>query len=259
MTSRSPRRLGLRHLLVGVPILAVLAVLSSAAVVGLVQGPDADLAAVGASVEPAAPGPGEPSAAPSSSSPGPSVTIDDLPDALPDIGAYATSTVRSDGVVEVVEWLRTSEPTTSLTLSLPLGSPSSSTANDVVVTSADEPASGPDQVTSSGSYLVSKPATLFVARYLLDGATRVSPSSPIRALVRPIALNIASDGPEGDTGIGPRLIDIGAGTVLALACAIRGKASDLEPCGAPAGDDRWQVTLDASVWSTLVAAQVDLE
>lgn len=264
MTSVSSQRPSLRRLVVAVPVVAVLAMLSTAAVVSLVDGPGTDLAAVDAPVEPGGTpggGPGPETSAPPATptTPDQAALIEVLPDALPDAGAYATSTVRPDGVVEVVEYLRTSEPTTSLTLSLPLGSPSSSTADGVVVASTEGRASGPSQVTSSGSYLVGTPATVFVASYLLDGATRVSPSSQNRALVRPVVLTMASDGPEGNGGIGPRLIDIGSGTVLALACAIRGRASDLEPCGAPVGDDGWRVTLDATRWSTLVAAQVDLE
>lgn len=245
-------RLNLRHLLVVLPVVAVWAVLSTAAVVGLVSEPSNGFAVADSSAEPAAGG------AASDSSEALSLRSNQLPSDLPEVGTYARASVLPDGDVAVVEWVRTAVATTSLTLSLPPGSPTASAANDVVVMSADGPATGPAQVTSSGSYVVTRPTTVFVSRYLLSGVARLSPTSQTRALVQPVALSLSA-GPSGGEPVGgPRLLSVESGSVLALACSVPGEETVLTPCGAP-HEEGWQVELDSTRWSALVAAQVDLE
>lgn len=253
---RSPNvgRRVVRHLLTGVPVVLVLAVLSAAAVVGIVHRPPAPLtsddvaaAGLGAS-EPPAPSPPRPTA----------TDLDQPPAELVGAGTYATATVLPNGDIAVVEWVRTPRPSGSLTLSLPLGSPPGGAAREVAVVTADGSADGPTTVTSSGTYLPARASTLFAASYLLKGAARISPSSQTRALIRPVALDLKTSGRTGDGSRGPRLLRIEAGEVLALACAIPGSEETLTPCGV-SGDEGWSVELGPDDWSTLVAAQVELE
>lgn len=256
-------RVRLRHLLVGVPVVAVSAVLSAAAVVALVHQSSADLAAVDAPVDASVGTRVDPSAPATSGAPAPasselpSLVGGKLPIELPEVGTYARATVRPDGAVVVLEWVRTVPATTSVTLSLPLGAPEDGAASEVVVMSADGPATGPAEITSSSSYVVAAPSTLFVARYVLTGVARLSPMSETRALVQPVALSLTA-GPSGGEPVGgPRRLSVESASVLTLACSVPGEATALTPCGAPDGDE-WQVELDSTRWSALVAAQVEL-
>lgn len=239
----------LRRALRGLPVVAVGAALSAAAVVGLVRGPSPDaVATLDSSTFDSRP--------PASSSP-PPLDPGQPPDDLPDIGTYGQATVGPDGAVTVTEWVRTAVPTTTVTLSLPSGSPTSGSANEVAVTSAEGTAAGPAELVSSGSYDFAQPSTVFVAHYVLEGVTRISPMSPTRALVQPVALVLAV-GPSGGEAVGgPRVLSVEAGTVLALACSAPEDKTVLTPCGAP-HDEGWQVELDSRGWSDLVVAQVDL-
>lgn len=246
-----------RHLLVGVPVVAVWAVLSAAAVFALVQEPAADFTPVDSSAETESgglvPGPSEPSD-PSGLL---SLSEAELPTELPEIGTYARAVVRPDGAVDVVEWVRTATATTTLTLSLPSGSPASGAAREVVLMNAGGPASGPSEMTSAASYDFAQPATVFVARYVLTGVARLSPMSETRALVQPVALSLTAGSSGGEPVGGPRLLSVEASDVLALACTDPVEESALTPCGAP-NEEGWEVELDSTRWSDLVAAQVDL-
>ncbi|MDO9458373.1 hypothetical protein [Nocardioides sp.] len=244
MTARTAGDDGARRpLLSGVPVIAVVAMLSAAAVWALVH--RAELVTLDQS-------------AASVSADGPEAFgVDRLPSQLPDVGAFARATVRPDGDVVVDQWVRTARPVTRVTLKLPLGSPASGTAEEIEVTSADGAATGPSEVMSTGSYLVARPTTVFRARYVLSGVTEVSPSSSTRALVRSVALSVEATGRGRATGAGPRLISVESASVLALACSVPGDESTLTPCGEP-DDAGWRVELGSARRSDLVAAQVEL-
>lgn len=240
----------LARLLEGVPVVLVLTVLSAAAVVGIVRPPSFDLAATGTAPDRSVTGASDPASSTE-------IDVDLPPSELPIVGSYARATVRPDGDVEVVEWVRTARRTGSLTVRLPAGAPETTTATEVVVLTGDGTADGPSQVTSSASYLPAKSAKVFVLRYVLSGVARISPSSPTRALVRPITLATRTSGANGDAARGPRLLTVESSTVLALACSIPGNDIDLTPCGSQT-DGEWRVELEPGRWSTLVAAQVEL-
>ncbi|GAA5137087.1 hypothetical protein GCM10023339_76910 [Alloalcanivorax gelatiniphagus] len=167
-------------------------------------------------------------------------------------GASRTVTqVRPDGVLRVTHRIHSAEPLDQLDLALPQLAPGMLVeASAVEVTADDQPASGPDVVTTTPSTYFFPDATRILVRYELTGAVARSTSVLGRGLVTTTALEVSAQQPQ-DIRV------VRATAVLSLACAPPGSQAPA-PCGEADAEGQWHVELIGADAGSRVVAQVDL-
>jgi hypothetical protein len=179
------------------------------------------------------------------------------PAELPAVGAYVRSEVLGSGRIEVLQWIRSATPLTSLLLE----------AHDAPLPPETAQARHLDVVTGGGRVVVSDgvvgatptkvdlggPTKVVRLRYELTGVVDRASSVSGRALAGVTFLDVDYL-PEA----GPARVLVSGPAVLNLSCADRASETALRrPCGAPRGSG-WQVTLAGPDRDDRVAAQLDL-